>query len=240
MADKKQVGVRYCGGCNSRYDRVAVVERLKGFFPEAEFVPAQDGTAYQAALVVCGCPSRCASVSGLLVPVGGLIAINGFEDLLPAKKALQAALQGQEERALDHEQVLDILPHRAPMLFIDRVERLIPGVEVTASFAVPPDMPALAGHFPGQPVLPGVFGVEAIAQAADILMMTTDRYAGRLPLFAQVKEARFRRKILPGDVMKIHAALSRERAEMAMATCAGQVFVEEELAVDGEIVLAFR
>ena len=234
------MGVRYCGGCNSRYDRVAVVERLKRFFPETEFVSAQDGTAYPAVLVVCGCPSRCASVSGLLVPVGGLIAVNGFEDLLPAKEALRQALRGQEERTLNREQVLAVLPHRPPMLFIDTVSRLIPGVEIMASFRVEPDLPAFAGHFPDQPILPGVYAVEAMAQAADILMMTTRRYEGKLPLFAEVRRARFRRKILPRDVMDIHACLIRERAEVGIVTCQGQVFVQGELAADAEIVLAFR
>lgn len=240
MADRRQVGVRYCGGCNSRYDRVAVVERLKRFFPGADFVPARDGTAYPAVLVVCGCASRCADVSGLLAPVGGLIAVNGFEDLLPAREQLTQALREQEERTLDHRQVLAVLPHRPPMLFIDTVSRLIPGVEVMATFLVEPDLPAFAGHFPGQPVFPGVYAVEAAAQAADILMMTTRRYEGKLPLFAEIKQARFRRKILPGDVMDIHASLLRERAEVGMATCLGQVFVQGELAVDAEIVLAFR
>lgn len=240
MADRKQVGIRYCGGCNSRYDRVAVVERLKRFFPEADFVSAQSGTAYPAVLVVCGCASRCADVSGLLVPADGLIAVNGFEDLLPAREALERALQDQEERALSHEQVLDVLPHRPPMLLIDTVSRLVPGVEIMASFCVEPDLPVFAGHFPGRPVLPGVYAVEAAAQAADILMMTTRRYAGMLPLFAEIRQARFRRKILPGDVMDIHASLVRERAEVGMATCLGQIFVQGELAADAEIVLAFR
>ena len=70
MADKRQIGVRYCGGCNPRYDRVALVKRIGGFFPEAEFVTAQAGVKYPAVLVVCGCPSRCANVSDLAVPAG--------------------------------------------------------------------------------------------------------------------------------------------------------------------------
>ena len=240
MGDRRQVGVRYCGGCNSRYDRVAVVERLRRFFPEVDLVPARDGTAYPAVLVVCGCPSRCADVSGLLAPGGGLIAVNGFEDLLPAREQLTQALQEQEERTLDHEQVLAVLPHREPMLFIDAVSRLVPGVEVMASFLARPELPAFAGHFPGQPVLPGVYAVEAMAQAADILMMTTRRYEGKLPLFAGIGQARFRRKILPGDVMDIHATLLRERSEVGLVTCRGQVFVQGELAADAEVVLAFR
>ena len=60
MGDKQRIGVRYCGGCNPRYDRVAVVNKLASLLPQAELVPAQAGAAYAGALEVCGCPSRCA------------------------------------------------------------------------------------------------------------------------------------------------------------------------------------
>ena len=151
------------------------------FFPEAEFVTAQAGVKYPAVLVVCGCPSRCANVSDLAVPAGRLIFLSGWEELLPAKEKLAEALKGQQTRSLTHEEVLDILPHREPMLFIDTVSRLVPGEEAVASFRARPELPCFAGHFPGTPVLPGVYTIEAAAQAADILMMTTERYAGKLP-----------------------------------------------------------
>ena len=106
MADKRQVAIRYCGGCNSRYDRVALVKRLSSFFPEVEFVNALPGVPYPAALVVCGCPSRCANTSDLAVPAGRLIPLNGWEDLLPAKEKLTLALQEQEVLTLTHQQVL--------------------------------------------------------------------------------------------------------------------------------------
>lgn len=240
MADKTQVGVRYCGGCNPRYDRVSLVKRLESFFPGVAFVPARDGTGYPAALVVHGCPTRCASTSGLAVPGGGLVHLGGWEDLLPAKKKLEQALQGQEARALSREQVLEILPHRAPMLFVDTVSRLLPGVEIRAEFYVNPELPALQGHFPGEPVFPGIFTAEAAAQAADLMMMTTERYAGMLPLFAGIREAKFRRRILPGDSMDIHVSLVEEREELGMVLCRGQIFVEGALAADLELRLAFR
>ena len=240
MAGKPVVGIRYCGGCNPRYDRVALVKRLMSFFPDSEFVPAQKATAYPAVLVVHGCPSRCADVSGLTVPAGGMISLCGFEDLLPAREKLKSALQGQEARSLDHDQVMAILPHREPMLLIDTVGRLVPGVEVLAYFQAGGDMPVFSGHFPGEPILPGVYTVEAAAQAADILMMTTERYAGKLPLFAGIRKARFLRRVLPGETLEIHASLLEERAEAGAATCLGQVFVDGELATDVEVRLAFR
>lgn len=234
----EKIGVRYCGGCNPRYDRVALVRRLESFFPEQEFVPAEPGGSYPAVLVVSGCTARCADVSGLITPA--LIQLSGGEDLLPAREKLKQALQGQQARTLDHDQVMEILPHRPPMLLIDTVSRLVPGAEAAASFFADPELPVFAGHFPGAPVFPGVFTVEAVAQAADILMMTTERYAGKTPLFIGIRQANFRQKILPGDTLEIYVSLVEERAEMATALCRGQVFTHGELAADLEVRLAFR
>lgn len=240
MADNGQVGVRYCGGCNSRYDRVALVKRFSQFFPGVEFVTALSGVSYPAALVVCGCPSRCANTSDLAVPSGRLIPLNGWEDLLPAKEKLTKALEAQEVRRLTHQQVLEILPHRPPMLFIDEVSRLVPGEEIVASFLASPDLPAFSGHFPGTPVFPGIYTIEAAAQAADLLMMSAERYADKLPLFMGVREATFRRKILPGETLDIHVSLLEEKPSRATATCRGQIFVTGTLAADLEVRLAFR
>ncbi len=233
-----RIGVRYCGGCNPRYDRVALVQRLQAFFPEQEFVPAESGGSYPAVLVVCGCTARCADVSGLISPV--MIYLSGDQDLLPARDQLTEALRSQKTQSLDHAQVMEILPHRQPMLFVDTVSRLVPGAEATAQFTADPALPAFKGHFPGDPMLPGIYTVEAAAQAADLMMMTTERYAGKLPLFVGIEKAAFRRKILPGDVLTIYVSLLKEKKEMGMVTCRGQVFTGEELDADMEIRLAFR
>ena len=240
MADKPEIGLRYCGGCNSRYDRVALVKRLESFFPEATFVGAEEGKSYPAVVVACGCSSRCANVSGLAVQLGRLIYHNGGEDLLPARDRLRQALEGPAVRSLCREEVLRILPHRPPMLFVDEAIRLVPGVEAATTFYVDPALPALSGHFPGAPVLPGVYTVEAAAQTADLLLLTLDRYAGKTPLFMGIRKANFRKKILPGDTLEVHADLLEEREELGVAVCRGQIFVRGELAADVEVRLAMR
>ena len=110
MADKISIGVRYCGGCNNRYDRVAVIRRLETLVPDVEFVTAQAGTPYPAALIVAGCPTDCAKRDDISVPAGRLFKIGGWEDLLPArdfiKEVCAEACAKQEERSLTHEQVL--------------------------------------------------------------------------------------------------------------------------------------
>ena len=141
---------------------------------------------------------------------------------------------------LTHEEVESVLPHRDPMLLIDTVQELLPGERVTASFYVDPDREIFRGYFPGDPVLPGVYSVECMAQAADLLLLTLDRYAGKTPLFLGIDQVRFERKILPGDTVEIRAALASERREKAIATCSAELYRRGELAATGVVTLAMR
>lgn len=143
-------------------------------------------------------------------------------------------------RTLTHEQVTQIIPHRDPMLLIDTVSELVEGERITASFYVDPDREIFKGHFPGDPVLPGVYTVEATAQAADLILMTKPAYAGKTPLFLGIDHVRFRKKILPGDTMEIRASLLSERAEKAIATCRAEVYTGGELAAETEVTIAMR
>jgi len=143
-------------------------------------------------------------------------------------------------RTLNHQQVMDIIPHRDPMLLIDEVSELLPGKRIAATFWVDPSREIFRGHFPGAPVLPGVYTVEATAQATDLVLMTKPAYAGKVPLFLGINNVRFRRKILPGDTLEIHAELLSERAEKAIATCRCAVYVKKELAAETEVTIAMR
>ena len=141
---------------------------------------------------------------------------------------------------LNHEEVMAVIPHRDPMLLVDEVSELVPGESIDASFWVDPAREIFKGHFPGDPVLPGVYTVEATAQAADILLMKKPEYAGKTPLFLGINNVRFRKKILPGDTLHIHAEMLSERPEKAIATCKCTVTVDGELAAETEVTLAMR
>lgn len=241
--DRIEIGVRYCGGCNPRYDRVALVKRLESLLPDLVLAPARPGARYPAVVVACGCPSRCANVSDLALPAGKLVYLSGWDDLLPAKERLEAlgrAGADGDGQSLDHEGVLAILPHREPMLFVDTASRLIPGGSVTASFFVRPDLAVFQGHFPGSPTFPGVFLVESAAQASGLLLLTLDRYAGKVPLLVGVRKAGFHSRVVPGDTLELHVTLLEDRPELAAALCRGQVFVQDKLAADLELRLALR
>lgn len=141
---------------------------------------------------------------------------------------------------MDQEAIKKVIPHRDPMLLVTTVEALEPGDSITTTFVVDPTRDIFRGHFPGEPVLPGVYSVECMAQTADILLLSTERYAGKIPLFLGINNARFLKKILPGDTIEIRAKLTSERAEKAIATCSAEVYNHGDLAVTGDVTLAMR
>lgn len=141
---------------------------------------------------------------------------------------------------LDQDAIKRVIPHRDPMLLVTTVEELDPGASIVATFRADPARDIFRGHFPEDPVLPGVYTVESMAQAADILLLSTERYAGKTPLFLGIDKVRFRRKILPGDTIELHVRLTSERHEKAIATCAAEVYNHGELAVTGDVTLAMR
>ena len=145
-----------------------------------------------------------------------------------------------EPMRLNHQQVMEVIPHRDPMLLIDEVKELIPGERVEATLWVDPDREIFKGHFPGDPVLPGVYTVEATAQATDLVLMTKPVYAGKVPLFLGIDHVKFRKKILPGDTLTIRAEMLKERPEKAIATCKCEVYVDGELAAESEVTIAMR
>lgn len=141
---------------------------------------------------------------------------------------------------LDRDEVKCIIPHRDPMLLVDTVKEMTPGESITAEFFVSPEREIFKGHFPGDPVLPGVYSVECMAQAADILLLSMDCYAGKTPLFLGIDHVRFTSKILPGDTIQIKAKLVSERPEKAIATCSAEIYDDGKLAASGDVTLAMR
>jgi 3-hydroxyacyl-[acyl-carrier-protein] dehydratase len=135
---------------------------------------------------------------------------------------------------------VDVLPHRPPVLFIDRLTSLEPGVSAVGEWTLTGDEWFFPGHFPGRPTLPGVLMCEAIAQLGAMAVLTDQRFAGKLPLFGGLDGARFRRQVGPGDTLEMHVELQRMSARAGKGS--GKALLRGETACECDLmfVLAAR
>ena len=119
----------------------------------------------------------------------------------------------EEVLSKDVMEIMQMIPHRYPFLMIDKVTDIIPDVSAVGIKNVSINEPFFQGHFPRQPVLPGVLIIEAMAQTAAVFVVETleGAAAGKLVYFMTVDEARFRKPVFPGDVLKIHVSKLRNR-----------------------------
>ncbi len=126
------------------------------------------------------------------------------------------------------------LPHREPFLLIDEVLEVEPGVRARARWTLRGDEWFFPGHFPGRPTTPGVLLLESIAQCGAVAVLADERFVGRLPLFGGVERARFRRQVLPGDVVTLECELTRLSARAGKGH--GVATVDSQVAVEADIL----
>ena len=133
----------------------------------------------------------------------------------------------------ESDDLVALLPHRPPFRFVDAVDALEPGASVVARYRITGDEVFLAGHFPGNPVFPGVIQLEALAQAGAIGVLSDERYRDTLPLFGGVEKVRWRRIVRPGDELVLSVTLERLSSRggwgEARATVDGAVTCEARL-----------
>jgi 3-hydroxyacyl-[acyl-carrier-protein] dehydratase len=129
---------------------------------------------------------------------------------------------------------VEVLPHRPPFLFVDEVLSLDPGRGARAQWTLRGDEWFFSGHFPGRPTLPGVLMCEAIAQVGAIAVLTDDRFSGKLPLFGGLDAARFRRQVVPGDVLTLEVELGRLSARAGKGH--GRALVGDALACECDLL----
>lgn len=141
---------------------------------------------------------------------------------------------------MDKDQIKKVIPHREPMLMIDEVLEMEEGKRIRTSFFLDPALDFFRGHFPGEPVMPGVLTVESMAQTADVLLLSMKRYAGKVPLFIGIDQVKFKRKIEPGDKIEIEAKIAMEKVEKAVVTCEAVVYKNGEITTTGLVTLAMR
>ena len=124
---------------------------------------------------------------------------------------------------LDRDGIRAIIPHREPFLLVDEVTELRPGVRAVGRYLVKPDDWYLAGHFPGNPIMPGVLQVEALAQLGAVCGLAHPDFAGKLALFAGIDDVRFKRIVRPGDVLDLECRITRLRGPIGKADASAHV-----------------
>ena len=140
---------------------------------------------------------------------------------------------------LDVNEIKAILPHRYPFLLVDRIKKLEPGKNVVGIKNVTINEEFFQGHFPNQPMMPGVLILESMAQVSGFLMKHSIKDPqNKIPVIASVDKARFRKSVIPGDTLVIKAEVLRLRRNIARVEA--KAFVEEDLVTEAELMFAVQ
>ena len=141
-------------------------------------------------------------------------------------------------KLVDIEEIMDIIPHRYPFLFVDRVEINEDGRSGIGYKNVTMNEYYFQGHFPGKPVMPGVIIIETMAQVGSVILLSKDDFKGRIPYFAGINKFRFKKVVKPGDQLKIEVNIIKMRGTVGIGQ--GKAFVGEDLAAVGEFIFSIE
>lgn len=134
---------------------------------------------------------------------------------------------------MDIKQIMDIIPHRPPFLLIDRVEEIVEGEKIVAIKNVTMNEPFFVGHYPGEPVMPGVLIIEAMAQAGAVAILSMDEFKGKKPFFGAIDKAKFRKKVVPGDTLRLEVIFTKLRGNAGIGK--GIAYVDGKKAAEAEL-----
>ena len=133
----------------------------------------------------------------------------------------------------DIKEIMEIIPHRQPMLLVDRVEVIEEDKKAVGYKGVTYNDPFFAGHFPQEPVMPGVLIMEAMAQTTAVLLLNKEEMRGKVGYFGSMNMVRFRKKGVPGSLLRMEVEILKQRGPVAVSY--GKAYTEEGLAAEGEM-----
>lgn len=134
---------------------------------------------------------------------------------------------------LNTKQIMDIIPHRQPFLLVDTIEEMEEGKRAVGKKCVTFNEPFFAGHFPGEPIMPGVLIIEALAQTGAVAMLSMPENKGKLALFGGIKNARFKGQVVPGDVLMLETVITNTKGPVGVGE--GKAYVNGKAVANAEI-----
>ncbi|MDR1521423.1 MAG: 3-hydroxyacyl-ACP dehydratase FabZ [Streptococcaceae bacterium] len=139
---------------------------------------------------------------------------------------------------MDINEIKAIIPHRYPFLLIDRVEEIVPGEKIVCKKNVTANEDFFNGHFPNEPVMPGVLIIEALAQAGAITLLTLPKFKGKTVYFGGIDKAKFRKKVVPSDTLILEVKILKLRNGAGIGK--GVATVEEKKAAEAQLTFMIR
>lgn len=137
---------------------------------------------------------------------------------------------------LSTKEILEIIPHRHPFMLIDTIEELEPGVKAIGKKCVSFNEPFFAGHFPTEPVMPGVLIIEALAQVGAVAILSMPENKGKIAYFGGIKETRFKGMVKPGDVLMLETEIIRVKGPVGVGKA--NAYVDGKLVCKAELIFA--
>lgn len=137
---------------------------------------------------------------------------------------------------LTAKEIMEIIPHRQPFLLIDTIEELESGKKAVGKKCVSYNEPFFAGHFPSEPVMPGVLIIEALAQTGAVAMLSQPELKGKTAYFAAINSARFKGKVVPGDVLRLETEIIKTKGSIGIGSA--KAYVDGKLVTQAELTFA--
>ena len=141
-------------------------------------------------------------------------------------------------KKLNIEDIMEIIPHRYPFLFVDKVEILEEGKSGIGYKNITMNEYFFQGHFPQKPVMPGVIIIEAMAQVGAVILLSQDDFKGKIPYFAGINKFRFKKVVQPGDILRMEVQITKLRGSIGIGE--GKAYVGEDIAAEGEFMFAIE
>lgn len=137
---------------------------------------------------------------------------------------------------LSAKEIMEIIPHRQPFMLIDTIEELEPGVRAVGKKCVSYNEPFFAGHFPGEPIMPGVLQIEALAQVGAVAILSLPENKGKTAYFAAINSAKFKGKVVPGDVLILETEIIKVKGPIGLGSA--KAYVNGKIVTQAEITFA--